>query len=48
VPASCRNATSRDGDTNEEIGEKVDLPALTTQRDRAHLVALGIRWGVVH
>jgi hypothetical protein len=37
-----------DGDTNEEIGEKVDLPALTAQRDRAHMVALGIRWGVVH
>jgi hypothetical protein len=37
-----------DGDTNEEIGEKVDLPAQTAQRDRAHTVALGTSSGVVH
>jgi DNA-binding NarL/FixJ family response regulator len=44
-----------DGYTNEEIGAKVDLPALTVNSrvprtlgtgDRAHLVALSIRPGV--
>ena len=49
-----------DGYTNEEIGEKVDLSPLTVKShrartarklgagDRAHVVALGIRSGVVH
>jgi DNA-binding NarL/FixJ family response regulator len=49
-----------DGYTNKEIGEKVDLSALTVKNhlarmapelgtgDRAHMVALGIRSGVVH
>jgi DNA-binding CsgD family transcriptional regulator len=49
-----------DGHTNEEIGEKVDLSALTVKShlariarklgtgDRAHMVALGIRSGVIH
>ena len=49
-----------DGHTNKEIGEKVDLSALTVKShlariarklgtgDRAHMVALGIRSGVIH
>jgi DNA-binding NarL/FixJ family response regulator len=49
-----------DGHTNKEIGEKVDLSALTVNShlariarklgtgDRAHTVALGIRSGVIH
>ena len=49
-----------DGHTNEEMGEMVDLSALTvtshlarTARtlgtgDRAHVVALGMRAGVIH
>jgi DNA-binding NarL/FixJ family response regulator len=48
-----------DGHTNKEIGEKVDLSALTVKShpariarkpgagDRAHMVALGIRSGVI-
>ena len=45
-----------DGHTNEEIGEKVDLSALTVKGslartlgtgDRAHMMALGIRSGVI-
>ncbi|WP_222266216.1 LuxR C-terminal-related transcriptional regulator [Modestobacter marinus] len=49
-----------DGHTNKEIDEKVDLSALTVKShlariarklgtgDRAHMVALGIRSGVIH
>ena len=49
-----------DGHTNKEIGEKVDLSALTVKShlariarklgtgDRAHMVALGIRSGVIN
>ncbi len=46
-----------DGHTSKEIGEKVDLSALTVKShlartlgtgDRAHMVAPGIRSGVVH
>jgi DNA-binding CsgD family transcriptional regulator len=49
-----------DGHTNKEIGEKVDLSAVTVKShlarsarklgtgDRAHMVALGIRSGVIH
>ncbi len=46
-----------DGHTSKEIGEKVDLSALTVKShlarslgtgDRAHVVAPGIRSGVVH
>jgi DNA-binding CsgD family transcriptional regulator len=48
-----------DGHTNKEIGETVDLPALTVKShlariarslgtgDRAHMVALGLRSGVI-
>jgi DNA-binding NarL/FixJ family response regulator len=49
-----------EGHTNKEIGEKVDLSALTVKShlariarklgtgDRAHMVALGIRSGVIN